>query len=543
MKNNKNKNKNKELKKTLVGVLALIFVFLLLLFILFSAFTPMMVSAIENTETLTETEKITDLSGTSWVLNDTVTLNYHVEADGTSTYQKEYYVNFTCNGIPCYMFNILGYATVGIKGIANFRLRFASYEVEGVSSSLSFYTLNNYTYNDWYCSYDNDIFSNSNSFICLEQWPGNIETFYDKHSSDGLQYRTITFSDEAPITDVELIDFVLDNFTPLDSFADNNTDNNTDNDTDNDIDVIIDGWNDNDSISFYNFGPTLDCPSVFYLTDTQTIYFSFAWAESGVKPYVFIRYLLDESGDLVRYHFSYDSYADALYYGISPNVRIALGSYSYIADEVVDFSTMPFYGEHDNLTVYQESDYPFSCLNGDIFSGYTIVWDDLLYGGYAIMYKYANPKGQLDTSDVVYTERDGWINDVYRYILGDESFVDYFTEVVDGDELLINSYAYEFMTLNYKLDNIPYDTYYHLVYSSGYDAGYPIGYKLGYDVASASVLGKNLLGDTLLAPVRALDSIVLYTSSNGFRVTLWGVFGTVVGVSLFIWFMKMFLKG
>lgn len=80
-------------------------------------------------------------------------------------------------------------------------------------------------------------------------------------------------------------------------------------------------------------------------------------------------------------------------------------------------------------------------------------------------------------------------------------------------------------------------------YDDGYDEGEIDGYNRGFDVAASQDFGKNLLGETLLAPVRALQQIVLYNTSSGFPVTLWFVFSTCVGVALLIWFLKMFAGG
>lgn len=92
-------------------------------------------------------------------------------------------------------------------------------------------------------------------------------------------------------------------------------------------------------------------------------------------------------------------------------------------------------------------------------------------------------------------------------------------------------------------------------FSSGYDAGYEKGYSQstidsynegyaeGYAVGTSEMFGLNMLGDTLSAPVDALNNFTIYTTSNGFEVTLWGVLSAVIGAGLFIWFIKMFAGG
>ena len=80
-------------------------------------------------------------------------------------------------------------------------------------------------------------------------------------------------------------------------------------------------------------------------------------------------------------------------------------------------------------------------------------------------------------------------------------------------------------------------------YQTGYDIGYNVGFVRGRNEGQSEDFGFNFLGDTLSAPIRALDNLVLFESNSGFRITVWGVFSTVVGISLFIWFMKMFAGG
>lgn len=77
-------------------------------------------------------------------------------------------------------------------------------------------------------------------------------------------------------------------------------------------------------------------------------------------------------------------------------------------------------------------------------------------------------------------------------------------------------------------------------YPQGYDAGYAAGLADGSNANASQKLGQNLIGDTLSAPIRAINSITLFTAPNGVTVTLGSVFGALIGLSLFLAFLKMF---
>jgi hypothetical protein len=119
----------------------------------------------------------------------------------------------------------------------------------------------------------------------------------------------------------------------------------------------------------------------------------------------------------------------------------------------------------------------------------------------------------------------GWDNEGYRMIefLADSS-----------DAMLSN-----WLNTNGKF----YKSLFQDGYNQGYEVGKIEGYNLGYNTGVSSGFGNNLIGETLAAPVRALDSFVLYETSSGFSITLWGVFSTVLAVALTIWFIKMFAGG
>lgn len=83
-----------------------------------------------------------------------------------------------------------------------------------------------------------------------------------------------------------------------------------------------------------------------------------------------------------------------------------------------------------------------------------------------------------------------------------------------------------------------------LGYNDGYQSGYDIGYDDGVDATESSAFGKNLLADTLNAPMNALNQFVLYESTDGYyTITLGSVVGGVIAFSLFIAFLKLFAGG
>jgi hypothetical protein len=76
-----------------------------------------------------------------------------------------------------------------------------------------------------------------------------------------------------------------------------------------------------------------------------------------------------------------------------------------------------------------------------------------------------------------------------------------------------------------------------------YQDGYDVGFSDGVNASGSQNLGHNLLGDTLSAPMRALNQFTLYKSSSGFEVTLGGVVGAAISLTLFIAFLKIFAGG
>ena len=75
------------------------------------------------------------------------------------------------------------------------------------------------------------------------------------------------------------------------------------------------------------------------------------------------------------------------------------------------------------------------------------------------------------------------------------------------------------------------------------DSAYNQGFADGVNSSDSENLGQNLLGDTLSAPIDALNEFTLYESSSGLKVTLGLVLGGVICLSIFIAFLKIFAGG
>lgn len=110
-------------------------------------------------------------------------------------------------------------------------------------------------------------------------------------------------------------------------------------------------------------------------------------------------------------------------------------------------------------------------------------------------------------------------------------------------------YNFDILLGNY----INYDDLYDVAYNDGINSsaardkwsqfGYDQGFIDGENASGSESLGQNLLGDTLSAPMRALNNFTLYRSSSGFEVTLGGVVGAAISLTLFIAFLKIFAGG
>lgn len=87
------------------------------------------------------------------------------------------------------------------------------------------------------------------------------------------------------------------------------------------------------------------------------------------------------------------------------------------------------------------------------------------------------------------------------------------------------------------------DDGYTIGFGAGRIDGYDQGYEDGVSSTSTQIFGKNLLGDTLKAPIEGLKQFVLYESQNGFKVTLGNVVGMCISFSLLGAFLKFFAGG
>ena len=141
----------------------------------------------------------------------------------------------------------------------------------------------------------------------------------------------------------------------------------------------------------------------------------------------------------------------------------------------------------------------------------------------------------------VYDLQFGWAHQDYRLVN--------FGTGVSVDEI----------TYNWWINNSsPVDD---AAYQSGYLAGLDVGlnstdkrdqyFQEGYDAGfvdgvhstSSATLGQSLIGDTLSAPIKALNQFILFTSPSGINVSLGMIFGSMIALTLFLAFLKMFAGG
>lgn len=101
-----------------------------------------------------------------------------------------------------------------------------------------------------------------------------------------------------------------------------------------------------------------------------------------------------------------------------------------------------------------------------------------------------------------------------------------------------------------------YDEGFDEGYNEGYNEGYAEGqdtdaYQSGYDAAVRDIdsgeFGRNFIGNVLKAPFDALNTFTLvqWTTAEGTTITisLAAIISAAIGVSLFIWFLKLFAGG
>lgn len=74
-----------------------------------------------------------------------------------------------------------------------------------------------------------------------------------------------------------------------------------------------------------------------------------------------------------------------------------------------------------------------------------------------------------------------------------------------------------------------------------------VAYDLGFDAGFEAGFADDLIGDTFSAPFNALSRFTLFQwedpAGNVHVITLMGVIGAGIGISLFIWFLKLFAGG
>lgn len=78
---------------------------------------------------------------------------------------------------------------------------------------------------------------------------------------------------------------------------------------------------------------------------------------------------------------------------------------------------------------------------------------------------------------------------------------------------------------------------------TGYNEGYDDGLADGLNSSESASLGSNLLGQTLAAPMNALNQFVLITLPNGANITLGMILGSMIALIVLLAFLKLFAGG
>lgn len=197
-----------------------------------------------------------------------------------------------------------------------------------------------------------------------------------------------------------------------------------------------------------------------------------------------------------------------------------------------DSPTRPFTGTSDYATYYE---FGFFDARGEYCIGMEINYRSS--DGFNIRYVYDN--NNAGGSREVYNDGSGRDPDAYwapyaKYITlislpSDPSFIAYLQANMSISQGMSYAEGYKYG--------------YELGLNQGYNQGYDDGFDDGNTAGTSASFGKNLLGDTLAVPINALNGFVLFTAPNGTNVTLGGVVGAVIGLSLFIMFLKIFAGG
>ena len=115
----------------------------------------------------------------------------------------------------------------------------------------------------------------------------------------------------------------------------------------------------------------------------------------------------------------------------------------------------------------------------------------------------------------------------------------------DGESFMPVVFYYDtyYEALYYGMDYIEREILAEPIFMDGFEKGKKEGYQNGLSMGESSAVGQNLLGDILSAPIRALDNLVIIDTPSGFSISVWNIFSALIGVALFIWFLKMFAGG
>lgn len=166
---------------------------------------------------------------------------------------------------------------------------------------------------------------------------------------------------------------------------------------------------------------------------------------------------------------------------------------------------------------------------------------------------------------------NGWVKlaeDTFISILSTDSL---YVGYLSSDETLASKLIdYLFYSYLGSSTISPYDMFegymeaYNKYYHDGYYYGWSDGFIYGYDYADntddydrgyqdalddidSGEFGKNLIGATLNAPLEALAdfNIVSWTTANGrtINISIMTVLSGIIGLCLFVWFLKMFAGG
>lgn len=116
----------------------------------------------------------------------------------------------------------------------------------------------------------------------------------------------------------------------------------------------------------------------------------------------------------------------------------------------------------------------------------------------------------------------------YSFLIGDQFQYGYDKGLKDGE-----AFGYEQGKKDGYYEGILVDN----------EQAYNEGYFNGQQDIDSGTWGENLLGQTLSAPIRAMNQFTLVTTPSGFNITLGLVVGCAIALTLFIAFLKLFAGG